>query len=267
MENKGLLQKLLALFFILLVPVFIIANFSLLRSKHEFTTQFSTDFIPQDEYLSEKAFVFILHTGKNPVSIEQNLQSILSQKYDHYRIIILHALDQQSQLQTLKQLAARENKLHMLTFLESPDSMITIETFRQAVATCQDDEIIVQIESHDWLAHEHVLAKLNETHKNSNEIWLTYSQYLEYPSYRKGDQEPYIKRMLRNRKSRKVPFLSSHFKTYYAGLFKQIKPDPKFTYKRALDRENIDLYMLPMVEVAKNHIRFIDDVLYIHTIL
>ena len=268
MENKGLFQKLLALFIILLVPVFIIANFSLLKSKNEITNEFKTEFIPKDEYLTEKAFVFVLWSGadKKSSSLEQNIHSIFSQKYDKYRVIILHSDQKQDELQKIKQQAARENKLHLVTFIETTERYPTINSYCEAIETCLDDEIIVQINSNDWLAHENVLRRLNETHTSSKEIWLTYSQYLEYPSYKKGDQEPYIKRMLRNRKSRKIPYISAHFKTYYAGLFKQISPDPKFTYKKALDRENIDLYILPMVEVSKNHIRFIDDVLYIHNI-
>ena len=266
MENKGLFQKLLALFLILLVPVFIIANFSLLRAKHDRTCAFTTEFIPTDEYLTDKSFVFVLYADNSLSNIEQNMHSIFSQKYDKYRLIIIHTPNRSEELQKINQVAARENKQHLLTFIESEENHPTIHTYCRAIDTCRDEEIVIQIDSHDWLAHENVLTTLNEAHIHSKEIWLTYSQYLEYPSYRKGDQSPYIKRMLRNRKSRKIPFLSAHFKTYYAGLFKQIKPDPKFTYKRSLDRENIDLYMLPMVETSKNHIRYIDDVLYIHNI-
>ncbi len=266
MENKGLFQKLLALFLILLVPVFIIANFSILKSKRDRSCEFCADFIPKDEYLMDKAFVFVLFSDNSLSTIEQNMHSIFSQKYDKYRVIIIHSEQSSEELQKIKQLCARENKLHLITFVESTENVPTIDSFCSAINSCLDDEIIIQINSHDWLAHENVLTMLNETHTHSNEIWLTYSQYLEYPSYKKGDQEPYIKRMIRNRKSGKIPFLSAHFKTYYAGLFKQIKPDPKFTYKRSLDNESIDLYMLPMVESSKNHIRFIDDVLYIHNI-
>lgn len=264
MENKGLFQKLLALFLILLIPVFLLTNISLFHSKRKFSPHFSTEFIPKEEYLTQKNFVFVLHTGKDHLSLEHNIQSIFTQKYDHYRVLLLYSNVHKEELQKVKQLAAKENKLHLVTFFESPDEIITLDSFCEAINSCDDNEIVIQIHSHDWLAHENVLNRLNETHHSSPEIWLTYSQYLEYPSYRKGDEETYRKKMLRNRHSRKIPYLSAHLKTYYAGLFKQIHPDPKFTYKRALERETIDLYLLPMVEVAKNHIQFIDDVLYIH---
>ncbi len=90
MENKGLFQKLLALFLILLVPVFIIANFSLLRAKHDRTCAFTTEFIPTDEYLTDKSFVFVLYADNSLSNIEQNMHSIFSQKYDKYRLIIIH---------------------------------------------------------------------------------------------------------------------------------------------------------------------------------
>lgn len=266
MENKGLFQKLLALFLILLVPVFIIANFSMLKAKRDRAAQFTTEFMPTDEYLTDKAFVFVLYSNDTVSAIEQNIHSIFSQKYDKYRLIIIHSPDKAAELQKIKQVAARENKLHLITFIKSEDEKPTLDTYCTAINTCKDDEIVIQIDSHDWLAHENVLTLLNETHMYSKEIWLTYAQYLEYPSYRKGEQAPFIKRMLRNRKARKIPYLSAHFKTYYAGLFKKIKPDPKFTYQKTLDSANIELYMQPMVENSKNHIRYIEDVLYIHNI-
>lgn len=266
MENKGLFQKLLALFLILLVPVFIVANFSMLKAKRERGAQFTTEFMPTDEYLTDKDFVFVLYSDDSIPAIEQNVHSIFSQKYDKYRLIIIHSPERATELKKIKQLAARENKLHLITFVQSEDQTPTIDTLCTAINTCKDDEIVIQIDSHDWLAHENVLTMLNETHMHSKEIWLTYAQYLEYPSYRKGEQAPYVKRMLRNRKARKIPYLSAHFKTYYAGLFKQIKPDPRFTYRKALEPANIDLYMQPMVETSKNHIRYIEDVLYIHNI-
>ncbi len=266
MENKGLFQKLLALFIILLIPVFIIANFSILRSRHDPSVHFSTNFIPQEEYLTEKTFVFVLHVNNDDPLLEQNIQSIFNQKYDHYKIILLCSENHIEHLQKIKQLAAKENKIHLITFMKSGEKIVTLDTFCRAIQSCGDDEIIIQLDSNDWLAHEHVLTRLNETHSSSPEVWLTYSQYLEYPSYRKGDEEPYLKRMLRNRNSCNIPYLSAHFKTYYAGLFKQIKPDLKETFNRPLEQESLELYILPMVEVSKNHIRFIDDVLYIHNI-
>ncbi len=266
MENKGLFQKLLALFLILLVPVFILSNYSLFRSKHDSSIHFSTNFIPQNEYLTEKSFVFVLHINDNDPLFEQNLHSIFSQKYDHYRVIVLYSENDLQYLQKIKQLAAKENKIHLISFMESQGSFVTLDTYCRAIHSCKDDEIVIQLDPNDWLAHEHVLTRLNETYSGSPDVWLTYSQYLEYPSYRKGNGEPYIKQMLRNRNMRNIPYLSAHFKTYYAGLFKQLKPDLSVTFNRPLEPETVEVYILPMVEVSKNHIRYIDDVLYIHNI-
>jgi hypothetical protein len=263
MDRKHLFQKIFAIFLLLFIPAFIIANYSMLRSKRDLSCDMYNSFISQGSYLTEKMFVVVLYSPSNFKSCEQSLTSILRQQYDSYRVVLLHEEMKEEEIEKIKHLAAKENKSHLLTIISPKERLLNVDAFREVIEECKDDEIIVQLESSDWLAHERVLEKLNQVYSSNSEIWLTYSQYMEYPSYKKGRTQPYVKRLLRDRYSKKTPWINSHFKTYYARVFKQLKQQTPPLYGRSLIRDSLDPYMLPMVDLSKNHIRFIEDVLFV----
>ena len=261
---KGSIQKSFAFILLLLIPCFIVINFSIFKSKRDASQLFSSEFIHEDLAFSEKPFVFLLYSGDELKTAEQNILSILDQKYENYRIVLMETGNIQCCSTLIRTLIAKENKIHLLTILSFDDATPTIECFQKSLEFIKDDEIVVQLDCNDWLANNLVLEKLNQIYSNSSDTWLSYSQFLEYPSYQKGTVDPYLKKMLRNRHTNKIPWLSSYLKTYYAGLFKQIKPDSRFNYRKALIPETLDLYFLPLAEYSKNHIKFIEDVLYVH---
>ncbi len=248
------MKRYLSFFLLLLIPAFILF----------FKTKQSPPFTELTPIESEKSFVFLIYSTETPKTSEQNISSILEQKYENYRIILMETKNLNSSINTIKTMIAKENKSHLLTILSFEDESPTIECFQEVLHILKNDEIVIQLECNDWLAHNQVLTKLNQIYLSNNETWLTYSQFLEYPSYQKGSIDPYMKKMLRTRYNRKIPWLSSPLKIYYASLFKQIKTDPTFNYKKPLLPETLDLYFLPLAEYSKNHIRFIDDVLYVH---
>ncbi len=261
---KGTLQKSFAFILLLLIPCFILFNFSFLKSKRYLPKPFTAEFIEKEAEFREKPFVFLLYCSDDPRTFEQNISSILEQKYENYRIVLMETVNISQSTATIKTMIAKENKSHLLTIISYSDKKPTIECFQRALDSLKDDEIVIQLECNDWLSNNEVLDKINQIYSSSNETWLMYSQFLEYPSYQRGSIDPYVKKMLRNRHSRKIPWLSSYLKIYYAGLFKQIKLDSRFNNQKPLIPETLDLYFLPLAEYSRHHIRFLEDVLYVH---
>ena len=261
---KESLQKSFAFILLLLIPCFILFNFSFLKSKRYVPAHFTSEFIENEDDLKEKSFVFLLYCSDELKTLEQSISSILEQKHENYRIVLIETANITASTGTIKKIIAKENKSHLLHILTYSDKRPTIECFQRALDSIKDDEIVIQLECNDWLANNEVLDKINQIYSSSNETWLMYSQFLEYPSYQKGSIDPYVKKMLRNRHSRKIPWLSSYLKIYYAGLFKQIKPDSRFNNQKSLIPETFDLYFLPLAEYSRHHIRFSEDVLYVH---
>lgn len=260
---RSIFQKGLALLLILLIPVFVFFNYTLLKSKKDISSSFSREFLHEAPMPVERSFVFVLpFMGKGSLK-EQTLASIFSQKYENFRVILIDASGEKDALQPIYHLAHRFNKEHLISVVPNYSKIQIIDSFYSAIHSCRDDEIVIQIDSHDWLAHENVVERINQAYFNES-VWLTYSQCLEYPSLKKGKVRPYMRQKLRKPKAEKIPWISSPFKTYYAGLFKQIEPDGRFGYKPHRVENNLDLYMVPMVRMSEKHIRFIDDVLYVH---
>ncbi|MBM3193269.1 MAG: hypothetical protein FJZ59_03440 [Chlamydiae bacterium] len=260
---KGSIQKTFAFILLLLIPIFIASNFFFFRAKKDLPSSFSSDFMSDDTLFNEKRFAFLLFSNdclKNP---DQNISSILEQTYDNYRIVLMETKNILPYVDSIKQAIAKANKSHLLTIKSFDEEKPTVACFQQILDSFYDFEIVIQLDCNDWLANNEVVAKLNYIYTSNQETWLTYSQYLEYPSYQKGIIDPYMKKMLRNRKTKNFPWASSYLKTYYAGLFKHIKKTAHLK-NTPHEPDRLDLYFLPVAQYSRYHTYFIEEVLYIH---
>ncbi|HLB93812.1 MAG TPA: glycosyltransferase family 2 protein [Candidatus Babeliales bacterium] len=130
-----------------------------------------------------------------------------------------------------------------------------------AIHSCSDDEVMVSVDGDDWLAHKQVLLRLEQEYTRG--CWLTYGQWAGYPNGKPGRNN---KKLSTKARIRHQPFMTSHLRTFYAGLFKQINlkdfldSNHKF-YAMACDVA----MMIPMIEMCGvSRCKFITDVLYIY---
>ena len=130
----------------------------------------------------------------------------------------------------------------------------------RAVQVCKDHEIIVALHDQDWLAHEWVLDRLNRYYADPD-LWLTYGQYREFPSYHLGNARNYQQSEWKT--IRQSPMVSNHLPTFYAALFKRIKESDLFFQGAFLADGGELAMMLPMLEMAQDHFQFIPEVLSI----
>jgi hypothetical protein len=122
-----------------------------------------------------------------------------------------------------------------------------------------DEEIVAVLNGDDWLAHEWVIARLNQYYADPD-LWLTYGEARDYPTYQLGNARPLDGR---GKAIRSQPYAATHLKTFYAGLFKKID-DADLQYKGEYFQGAADLaYMFPMLEMAEGHSQCLQDVLYI----
>lgn len=156
-----------------------------------------------------RPFVVFLPGGQGKFS-KRGVESVSDQAYPNYRVI---TLDEDSS-----------------------------ETLYQAIHACKDEEILLFLGKEDWLAHEEVLKLVNHCYEDPS-VWMTYGNYVEYPSYKKGS-------------SKEKPHLSP-LQSGYAGLFKKIK-------KGDLKWGEATGFVIPASQMARGHVRFISDVLYVY---
>lgn len=257
-RGKSLTHRLFILFIILLLPTFFIREYRLIKSKKE------TRIIPAEDFAfieiepeEDKSFTFIILTHNNIDSIGQNIDSILTQKYSNFRVVYI---DHQSNDGTIVQIQkAVKRKDRNVSLIECEYDHQVYERYYNLVSHSKDTEIIIHLYGNDWLAHEDVLVRLNQNYTNPD-VWLTYGQYIDYVNLEKGIYDPKPKKTLYKKRVQRAPWVVAPLKTYYAALFKKLHIETGFFI--SIKDENA--LLVPMAELAKAHVRFIPDVLFIH---
>lgn len=213
----------------------------------------------------DKSFVVVIPSYNNEQWCEKNLQSVFEQDYAQYRVIYI---DDCSTDQTKKRVADIITRYGMddkVTLISNAQRCGATHNFYHAINSCDDKEIILVLDGDDWFAHRHVMSYLNEVYQDPN-VWLTYGQYQEFPTGQRGFCEDFPGWVVAHNAFRRFQNLPiSHLRTFYAGLFKRIKKedlcddDGKF-FSMTCDKAT----MAPMIEMAGNRYRFINEILYIY---
>lgn len=207
--------------------------------------------------------VVIVPSYNNIAWYEQNLASICAQDYTNFHVLYV---DDGSTDGTGDAVAAyiEERELaDRITLIRNPLRCGMLYNLSMAVHCCPDDVMVVVVDGDDWLADESVLTYLNEIYQD-DDIWMTYGQFEEYPSGKAGFCKPIPETIKRAHAYRYYDWITSHLKTFYAGLFKKI-PLGYLINNGAFLTAACDLaIMVPMLELASSHAEAIDKVLYIY---
>lgn len=132
-----------------------------------------------------------------------------------------------------------------------------------AIHMCHPEEIIVDLDGDDWLAYDGVLAYLNTVYQDES-VWLTYGQFLQYPLGRMGWCSQLPQEIIDNNAYRNYPWVTSALRTFYAWLFQLIKKEDLCFKDEFVPMASDLAFMFPMLEMAGNHSKFINQILYIY---
>jgi len=219
--------------------------------------------------LGNKPFVIVTMSYNNASYIEKNLLSTLQQDYDNFRIIYIDDASTDSTGAQVKDFIKRYDDRGVVTFIQNETNQGAMSNLYHAVHSCSSDEIVVIVDGDDFLAHPQVLSELNAYYANSD-IWMTYGNFAEYPSYAMGKERKYSDcrpinlKIQDERGIRRHAFVTSHLRTFYAGLFQRVKLQD-FLHQGDFLSIGCDVAsMLPMVELAGDHAYYIDDILYLY---
>ena len=263
MKGKHTVQIVLAIIILLLVPVFVVKEYAGMKMRK--TNEIAQVGVQlKNEYATtiNKSFVILIFSSEEGDFCEKNLQSVFSQSYQNYRIVYLDEGEGYTNINKARDYTTQQGLTNKVQFVRNVGDEQLFHAFYDTIHSCSDDEVVIHLEALDWLATDKVLERLNETYIDPD-VWLTYGECVEYPSLRKQELEPTVNWTLREFKASKTPWMLSHLKTYYAGLLKQLTPESHSLKDRAFVKED-QLLMLSLLKVAKWHVRFIPEVLYVH---
>lgn len=192
--------------------------------------------------------------------LEKCVASIMSQKYDNYKIIFI---DDASTDGSFEKLPPPNEKV---VLVRNVVRKTALENLHDAILThCEPDDIAVFVDGDDWLPNKKVLSFIDEFYKQ-NDCWIMYGQS-SWTDGRRGFASSYTVDEFEN--LRFSPFKVSHIRSFRAGLYHKIQQqDPTFS---CLRDKNGDFYkmtydvaiMFPIMEMAGfEKTKFNDTVLY-----
>ncbi len=202
--------------------------------------------------VEQKSIVVVIPSYNNSRFCEQNVLSVLNQNYKNFRIIYIDDCSTDDTYEKVKD---------KVSVLRNKKNVGALANLYNAVHSCKDTDIIVTVDGDDFLAHSDVLKTINKAYADPN-VWMTYGNYLDYPSY---EQNPKIcEKLPSNRNIREGRWVTSHLRTFYAGLFKRIKLEDLCLDGNFLPMAGDLAHLMPMLEMAQGHVQFIDKVLYLY---
>jgi glycosyltransferase involved in cell wall biosynthesis len=218
--------------------------------------------LKQQNSLQEKPFVIVVASYNNKKWYKKNLDSITRQDYKNYRIIYT---DDASPDETGKAVQdyITQNGCTNVILLQNSERQGAMANIDHTVRNlCAPHEIVALVDGDDWLAHDQVLKNLNRVY--SDPVWLTYGQFQYYPCNSPGWAGQIPNEIIDKNAFRGYLWLSTHLKTFYAGLFQHIQQEDLMHDGTFFTMTYDIACMMPMLEMAGHHSRFIPEVSYIY---
>lgn len=214
----------------------------------------------------EKSLVVVIPSYNNAAWYKKNLDSVFGQRYTNYRIIYIDdcSTDQTGDLVNVYVKAMHQD--HRVTIIRNHCQRGVLANLVHAIGTCDDHEIVIDLDGDDWLKDNRVFKRVNAIYQDPD-VWLTYGQYETYPVGNKGICKQLPDWVIEQQAYRTYPWITSHLRTFYAGLFKLIKIED-CQYNNDFYRVGNDqLFMFCMLEMAGYHSRFVPEVLYVYNVM
>jgi glycosyltransferase involved in cell wall biosynthesis len=214
----------------------------------------------------ERPMVVVIPSYNNQQWCIRNLASVFSQKYNNYRVIYIDDYSSDNTYELAARCILSCHQEHRTTLIHNSINQGSLANLYRAIHSCDDNEIIVLLDGDDCFAHDEVLNTINDAYEQSG-AWIIYSQHQCYPSLQRGDSAAFAPSVIKQCAFRRVNWVSSALRTFYAGLFKNISLHD-LLYKGTFFPVAGDLaYMFPLLEMAGDKIYFLDQILYIYNVV
>jgi glycosyltransferase involved in cell wall biosynthesis len=214
-------------------------------------------------FCEQKRFVVVIPSFNNSNWYRENLDSVFAQDYENYHVIYIDDFSTDGTAQLVESYIQECEKEARCTLIKNQKRVGALENLWKAIHSCDATNIIVSLDGDDTLAHKDVLSYLNTVYQN-DDIWLTYGQFRLKSNGAKGWCTKIPDHIVQSGSFRTFSHIPSHLRTFYAGLFHNIKLEDLITHRGFYSMTWDIAMMMPMIEMAGERHVFIDDVLYIY---
>ena len=216
-------------------------------------------------FCAETAFTIVIASYNNAKWYKKNLDSIFKQTYNNYTVIYMDDVSPDDTGALVQEYIHECGMEHKVRLIKNEERRGALYNTYHAIWLCDPQDIIIILDGDDWLFDEHVLAYLNSVYADDN-LWLTYGQFKYYPDNKKGYAQQIPSKIIQSNGFRKFRWYSTHLRSFYAGLFQKIAKND-FLYENEFLPMSADIaYMMPMLEMAGIHSRFVSKILYVYNV-
>lgn len=219
-------------------------------------------------FCAEKPLVVIVCSYNNQEWVTKNLDSLFCQKYTNYRIIYIDDCSTDATEKTIRKYMKKHPLKKNFQYIRTQYRRYKLANLYWAVhELCDDHEIVVEVDGDDWLLTASVFTMLNEIYQDGS-VWMTYGGFKTWPStyhYLHAHSVP-TKIVADNcfRQFHQTGYIFIALRSFYAGLFKQIKKEDLQQDGRFFTTASDIATMIPMFEIAGQHFHHITQTVYLY---
>ena len=219
--------------------------------------------------VKELPFVIIICSFNNALWVIKNLDSIFMQRYKNFRVVYVDDASQDNTAELVKLYIEKYALQDKVTLITNNVRRRKMNNIYNVFYSCDDNEIIIQLDGDDWFKHNKVLSTLNNIYARG--YWLVYGQF-EFSTGQKGFCKKISRFLIKKGLLRKKVGVSSfiHPRTFYSWLFKLIKLEDLIIESvpgwegQFFPCANDQAIMYPMIEMASEKSGFNSKVLYVY---
>lgn len=219
--------------------------------------------VPVNE-TGERHIVVIIASYNNMLYYRQNLDSVFDQSYSNYHIIYVDDCSTDGTYESVAAYIYNHKMEDKVLLIHNNERYGALYNQYHAIHRCKDTDLAIILDGDDSLHDNQVFTYINSVYKDPT-IWLTYGQFMVYPSKAMGWCIAMPEHVVQRNGFREYGYIPGHLRTFYAGLFKQIKKED-LMYEGDFFRMTGDIaVMFPMIEMARQgHFQFISKVLMVY---
>ena len=227
-------------------------------------------------------FYIVVPTYNNEEWCVENLESVITQTYPHWHMIIMNDASTDSTSALLHAAVKQHHVEDKVTIIDNKQRIGACRNIYDAIhgstdaqthiiRECPSNYVVCILDGDDWYAHSGSLALVSHEYKDPN-VWMTYGNYQCWPNEVESWCAPLVPKIVKERLFRKVRWFTSHHRTYYAWLLKHIKKQDLMYNGKFLETTCDMAFTFPALEMSSGgnhpygHIRFIAEKIYTYNI-
>lgn len=235
------------------------------RFIHAIPPRGSNAYVPQ--YSPQLPFTIVITAYNNGAYARECLTSALEQNYSAYNIVYVDDHSNDNGPNIVHEILSTHHNAAKVTYIRTQTRKKKLANLYEIVHSLTSDMIVIELDGDDALAHTDVLALFNARYQQTN-AWLVYANYRNEPEALACQQHidhfcaptPWLVKTTNSFRS--YPWIYSGLRSYYAGLFKNIKKIdllcPFEPYKHQLIPFCHDMaYIYPMLEMTNPRIAYL----------